>query len=142
MATTKAKFSPNKGGIYLVEEGAEYPLDAVDIPNSVYEKYINGDAPGKALAVEDGVVKLVSPPEVPAAPQSVFSSLEFIEKFTDEEQLAIVTATLANPTVKLWYDKLLAADSINLEDARLIAGMDALVAASLLTAERKDAIMP
>lgn len=65
-----------------------------------------------------------------------YTPLQFMELFTDAEQLAIVTATLANPAVKLWYDKMLAAQQINLSDARVTAGLAALVAAGLISQER------
>jgi len=70
------------------------------------------------------------------------SSLEFIEKFTDAEQLAIVTASMSSPQVKLWYDKLIAATQIVFSDPRLAAGMDALVAAGLITEARSLEVLP
>lgn len=70
-----------------------------------------------------------------------FSSLEFLERFTETEQLAVVSATMANAKVKLWYDKLLAAEYVDLTDPRTEAGIDALVAAELIAAERKAALM-
>lgn len=69
------------------------------------------------------------------------SSLTFISQFTDEEQLAIVQATLASPAVKLWYDKMLAADNVVFDDPRLLGGMQALIDNGLLTAERRDEII-
>lgn len=65
-----------------------------------------------------------------------YSPLQFMDLFTDDEQLAIVTATLANPAVKLWYDKMLAAHEINLNDARVTAGLAALAAAGLISEAR------
>ena len=70
-----------------------------------------------------------------------FSSLEFLERFTDAEQLTVVTATLASPAVKLWYDKLLAAEYVDLNDPRTEGGIDALIAAGLITADRKAALL-
>ena len=69
------------------------------------------------------------------------TTLEFLELFTDAEQVAVVSATMASPVVKLWYDKMLAAMNITLSDPRAEAGLDALVAVGLLTAERKAAIV-
>lgn len=65
-----------------------------------------------------------------------YTPLQFMELFSDAEQLAIVTATLANPAVKLWYDKMLAAQQISLGDARVTAGLAALVAAGLISEAR------
>lgn len=55
--------------------------------------------------------------------------------------LAIATATMTSPVVKLWYDKMLAAMNITLSDPRTEAGLDTLVAAGLITAERKAEIV-
>lgn len=83
----------------------------------------------------------VAPPEPPPAPRTRFSSLEFLERFTEEEQLAVVTATLASPTVKLWYDKLLAAEFVDLNDHRTEGGLDALISAGLLDPSRKAGLL-
>lgn len=73
--------------------------------------------------------------------QTVFTPLQFLEKFTESEQLAVVSATMANPQVKLWYDKLLSALDVNIEDERLIAGMNALVQFGLITQDRANEIL-
>ena len=75
------------------------------------------------------------------APVKVMTALEFFERFTDEEQLAIVTATMSNPAVKLWYDKLIAANEVNFSDPRLEAGLNNLVTAELITEDRKQEIL-
>ena len=80
-----------------------------------------------------------SQPESPAYRD--FTSLEFLELFTDAEQVAVVSATMTSPVVKLWYDKMLAAMNITLSDPRTEAGLDALVDAGLLSVERKAEIV-
>lgn len=84
-------------------------------------------------------------PPVPTDPAPVvyrdLTSLEFLELFTDAEQVAVVSATMTSPIVKLWYDKMLAAMNITLSDPRTESGLDALVDANLLTAERKAEIV-
>jgi len=80
-------------------------------------------------------------PPVVVAPTGQFTSLEYLELFTEAEQLAVVSATMVSAQVKLWYDKMLAAEFITITDPRTVAGLDALVGAGLLTAERKDAIV-
>lgn len=49
---------------------------------------------------------------------------------------------MSSPSVKLWYDKLIAATEVRYSDSRLIAGMQALVTAGLITQARMDAILP
>lgn len=92
---------------------------------------------------EYGIVK--EPEPEPVAPQPVyktqFTSLEFLNKFTEAEQLTIVTATLANAQVKLWYDKMLAASFVDINDPRTGFGLDALIGAGLLQANRKAVIL-
>lgn len=85
-----------------------------------------------------------APPTTPIAEAltTAITTLQFFERFTDSEQLAIVTATMTNPTVKLWYDKLMALQEVTLADPRLSAGLDSLVAAGLITSERKAEILP
>jgi hypothetical protein len=68
--------------------------------------------------------------------------LQFLEKFNDEEQLAIVTATMNTPIIKLWYDKLLASTQVVYSDPKVTLGIEALVAFGLITQVRSEAILP
>jgi len=83
----------------------------------------------------------IDPTKLPAPVYPQFTSLQFLDLFTESEQLAIVTAANASPQVKLWYDRMLAAMFITLADPRTETGLTALVGAGLLTAERKAAIV-
>ncbi len=77
---------------------------------------------------------------IPATPPPQLTSLEFLDLFTEVEQLAVATAAMQSAQVKLWYDRTLAAMFITLADPRTEAGLDALVTNGLLTAERKVVI--
>ena len=77
----------------------------------------------------------------PPAPPRNFTSLEFLDMFTDAEQLAVASAAMANAQVKLWYDRMLAAMFVSLADVRTGEGLQALVSAGLLTQARRDAIV-
>ena len=70
-----------------------------------------------------------------------FTSLEYLDRFTEQEQVDIVTATNSNIQIKLFYDRLLAATFIDLEDQRTEAGIDALISAGLLDESRKEELM-
>ena len=70
-----------------------------------------------------------------------FTSLEYLDLFTESEQLAVVSATMAVPQVKLWYDKMLAAGYVTIADPRTEGGLAALVGAGLLTEARKLEIL-
>ena len=69
-----------------------------------------------------------------------FTPLEMLDLFTEDEQLAVVGATMSIPAVKLWYDRLIAATFVTYEDPRTEGGLQALVDAGLLTPERKAEI--
>ncbi len=85
----------------------------------------------------------VSPdaPDLPKPPKTQFTSLEFLDRFTEPEQLAVVQATMLSAQVKLWYDRLLAASFVDVNDPRTEAGIDALIAAELIEPERKTALL-
>ena len=80
-------------------------------------------------------------PQAPPAPIPTFTALQFLDLFTEDEQLAVASAAMQSPQVKLWYDRLLAASFITIEDPRTEAELQALVGAGLLTQERKDEIV-
>lgn len=73
--------------------------------------------------------------------QTQFTPLDFLDKFTDAEQLAVVAATRESDPIKLWYDKMLASTFVDLNDPRTSAGLSALVSEGLLSQSRYDEIM-
>jgi hypothetical protein len=82
------------------------------------------------------------PPPAPIEPpRTRFSPLEFMDLFTEDEQLAIVTAAMSSAPIKLWYDRMLAAEWIDTTDPRTTAGVDALVTAGLLASLRADQVL-
>jgi len=91
----------------------------------------------------------ISPPEDalsekpidPPAPKTIFTSLKFLDRFTEAEQLSVAEATMTTASVKLWYDRLLAASYIDLADERIPLGLNALVSAGLLDDSRVAEIM-
>lgn len=64
-----------------------------------------------------------------------------LDLFTLEEQLEVVTATQADPVVKLLYDRLLGAAYWSYEDTETEQGLALLVEKGLLTPERKAEIV-
>jgi hypothetical protein len=69
------------------------------------------------------------------------SFLQFMDLFTEDEQLAIKRAAMADAALGLWYDRALGAQFIDLSDKRLIDGMQALVDGKMLTAIRRNRIL-
>lgn len=78
----------------------------------------------------------VDPPE----PRLVYA-LEFLDRFSEATQLRVVAAGLQNPAIRLWYDRLLANGSVDLHNPRLLAGLNAMRDAGLLTQEEIDAAL-
>lgn len=78
-----------------------------------------------------------TPTPAPSPSYKTFTSLEFLDLFTEAEQLSVAEAALQSPQVKLWYDRLLAASYITLSDPRVEAGLSSLVEVGLLTSDRR-----
>lgn len=78
---------------------------------------------------------------LPTTVVRTMTSLQFMSRFTDDEQLAIVTQTMTNPVIKLWYDRLIAATEVIPGDERLIAGIGALVQHGLISEERANEVL-
>lgn len=134
LETYMAQESPLELGIFIAPDGAiegepNIPLlegkDRVRSGN----KWVYQDIPSE-----------IEPEPIPQF-KTQFTSLEFLDRFTDQEQLDVVEATMGVAQVKLWYDRLLAASFIDIADIRTAAGLDALITASLLQAHRKAEIL-
>ena len=98
---------------------------------------------GDEVAHWNGKVWTVLPERPPAPPLEYpeFSANQMLDLFTEEEQLAVVSATMSVPAVKLWYDRMIGADFVTYGDPRTEAGLQALVDAELLTPQRKAEIV-
>lgn len=70
-----------------------------------------------------------------------FASLEYLDRFTDAEEDSIIQAADSNIQIKKYYNRLLAATFIDLEDPRTVAGIDALISAGLLESSRKAQLL-
>jgi hypothetical protein len=87
-----------------------------------------------------GITRTALPaPDAPTTRQ--FSFLAFMELFTPAEQLALAGAAMADVAVKLWYDRALGAEYVDLDDSRTIAGVGVMAALGLLTEERASAVL-
>ena len=92
-------------------------------------------------------VEPIPEPELPQVPEPpppqfpVFVGNAKLDLFTPSEQLAVVTATMTDPVVKLMYDRLLGAAFLTYEDPETEQGLQLLVVKELLTPERKAHIV-
>ena len=76
----------------------------------------------------------------PASPR-VIAPLEFLLRFTAAERTAIRAAAAVSPELADWIDQARFAREIELDAPTTAAGLDALVAAVLLTGERRAAVL-
>ena len=90
-------------------------------------------------AAIDALVEAHNPDSPPPPSRVMF--LQFVEMFTPAEQDALVDATMKSKELKLWYDKAVGAEFINLRDPRTVAGFNKLVQLGLVTRERADRIL-
>jgi hypothetical protein len=135
------KYSPSTGGFYKPEiHGKNIPPDAVDISDEVHQSLMEQQSEGKVIEPDSEGNPVANTPQVSLLAKK-YSPLEFLELFTDQEQLAVVAATRVSDPIKLWYDKMLASTFVDLNDPRTSAGLTALVAAELIQQSRYDEIM-
>lgn len=127
-------------------------LGGIEISDAEFQWALEGMLEGKEVKIVDGAITLVTPPEpedieepegsvIVEDPYLRLTPLELLDLFTEDEQLAVVSATMQDAAVKLWYDRLIAATFVTYEDPRTENGLQALVEAQLLTQERKDEIV-
>lgn len=90
-------------------------------------------------AIPDRVFAGSEKPASPAWPR--FFGNQKLDLFTQAEQLAVVTATMTDPVVKLLYDRLLGSAYLTYEDAETEQGLAMLVDKGLLTTGRKAEIV-
>jgi hypothetical protein len=130
---TQHYYSPHTGEHINTNTPADW-MSSTALPVPIY------DPTTSSAIFANGVWSVVQ--ALPAlTPPPRFTSLEFLDFFTTDEQLAVVTASMASAPVKLWYDRTLAASFITISDPRTEAGLTELVSAGLLTAARKTAIV-
>ena len=76
-----------------------------------------------------------------ATPRRIVTVLEFRDRLTPGEEVAITQASMASAAVRVWLDRLSGAQEVNLDDPRTVAGLHAMAAAGLLAAERVTEIV-
>ena len=101
-----------------------------------------GDTPDVAQGwLYDGAAFSPPPAPAPAAKPTRISPLAFIGRFTPAEQASIAQAAMANAQLFLWFNKLTAAQEVDLGDQETKDGLAALVSAGLLSADRAAAVL-
>ncbi len=86
-----------------------------------------------------------SAPEIQAdvlkTPIRTLSKLDYMNRFTDTELAVIYTAAKSSVVVEVWLEKFKLATDINLDDARTVAGVQALEAGGLIHEGRSAVIL-
>lgn len=121
--------------MYIKRDGMIIKDDYLYIPmdenNRQYQEYLEWQS--KNPPIEEYVLTI--------PPKTVFTSLEFRDLFTINEQLAIRESQLTDMEVGLVYDMMLSAQSIDISDPRTVQGMDLSVSKGLITNERRGEIL-
>lgn len=81
------------------------------------------------------------PPEPPVVYKSILTPLEFLNRFTDEEALTIISLSKTTPSVELWWIKYNKAQDIDLDDPQTIDGVTSLETVGILSPGRAVEIL-
>lgn len=103
--------------------------------------YLEPDSEEAIAARDEPSTVWLTQEEEPELGKTVFSVLEFRERFTYDEQVAIKEATFSDAEVGVVYDNFLAAQFIDLQDPRVFGGLTLYAHKGLLTPERVDELM-
>lgn len=123
-------------------------INARDIPGDAVR--VDDDTFGRSINETDGIwMRDTATGEItkrplqmaPAMSKTRFSVLEFMDRLTPTEQLAIKQATYGDAEVGLTYDRFLAAEYIDLKDARVAQGLALYVGKGLLAETRKTELL-
>lgn len=136
---------------YYAAEGqiSQSPIEGgIEITQAQYAEALDGMIAGQIVTIYGGFAVIDKPepepvPEPEPEPQykTQFSVLEFRDRFTIEEQIAIRQAQLTDMEVGLVYDNFQAAQFIDIEDPRVEQGIDLYIAKGLLAPERKAQLL-
>lgn len=71
----------------------------------------------------------------------LISKLDYMNRFTDAELVAVYTAAKTNINVEIWLEKFKLSAEVNLDDPRTIAGIQSLETLGLISAGRAAEIL-
>lgn len=115
------------------ETGEIYAYDSQQVSDNLVKE-------GLEPLSQEEVEALLNPPKTPIY-KTQLSVLEFRDRFTQEEKLAIRQAQLVDMEVGILYDDLQAASFVDLEDPRVGSGLDLYISKGLLDPKRKDELL-
>lgn len=107
-------------------DGVHIPLDPRNVDCQAYLVWLQTNTPN---------------PYVPPPPPAVLTYSQFINLFTPTEQTQILAGAVNNPGLLNWLLQAAGAGELSLEHDRTKAGLDALVAANLISPQREAQIL-
>ena len=118
----------------------------IEISDEQYAQALAGMQSGKIVSI-DGGFALVDPPtpapEEPPAPEpepsTILSSREYLTRFTNAEYAAVRSSDSID--LHRAYDSLIAAQYIDLTDPAVSIGLDLMIGAGIIDADRKDELL-
>lgn len=116
----------------------------IEITQEQYQLALLGMIDGMIVSIDDGFK--VAPPTAPESPPdpdpqpvTVFSSLDYLQRFTTEEYAA--ARNHATVSVQFGLDMLIAAQYVDLNDPRVAMTLDLLVSEGVVTPERRAELL-
>ena len=139
--TTEVPVNPVTGKPFAINE-AVATLDQPPAyePAVARVRRVDGTWVVEVIPVPEPVPEPEPTPE-PEPQYPHFYGNEKLDMFTPAEQLAVVTATMNDPVVKLMYDRLLGAAYLTYEDPETEYGLQLLLDKGLITQDRKVSIV-
>jgi hypothetical protein len=130
-------------GFYATGIHSVIPPQAFPISDEVWLAWVEA---GQNKIWRDGELVDAPPPVPPPAPPRTCTPREFRLRFTTEERGALTVAAskalgAGDPSLQVFLDDLGASTVVEIDHPDLHAGMNAIVAAGLVTRERADAIL-
>jgi hypothetical protein len=120
----------------LVVPGQQFQINDQKYPSNWLALASQQEIADAGIAVEE----VPDPPPPPPGPV-VVNSRDFRLLFTQEETIAITTASMSNVQLRIFLDDEAAAGEVHMDNPEVIAGIGALVSAGLITQDRADAIL-
>lgn len=121
---------------------SQSPIEGgIDITQDQYEQALEGMANGLVVSIDGGFDVAPLPEPEPPEPQpiTVFSSLDYLGKFTDAEYQAARTGTMRAQRA---LDMLIAAQYVDIvNDPRVPGALDIMVADCGMSPERKAELL-
>jgi len=127
---------------FLSDDLHEIPAEAVPISDTLWAEWIEHTATRRWIDGQLVVIEVAPPAPVPP----MITPREFRLRFTLAERAALTLAasqTLlqGDPSLQVFLDDLSAAQTVDLAHPEILAGMDAIVAADLISRARADEIL-